>query len=129
VKYLQIRGLHTLTKIDPKGFHYPTLSYYKGHETDLWDRPEVLQVASSEPYGRPRIMVYYKDNHDNAEEIRAEVDLWNSDPEKYWNLEFIRLYTEQCDKLEQRLIDDAKLLKQSRKKLKKLQEKVQIKWQ
>lgn len=124
MEYLKVRGLHTLKTINPKEFHYPSLSYYKGLETDYWDRPEVLQVQSSEPYGKPRIMVYYNDSHVNAEEIRAEVDLWNADPKKYWNLEFIRLYEEQCAKLEQRLVDDAKLLKQSKKKLKKLQGKV-----
>lgn len=123
MKYLKVRGLHNLDNIDIKTFHYPLTSYYLGH-VDGCDRDEVIHVASSETYGQPRIQLYYANNYDNAEEIRAESDLWDTDPEKYWNLEFIRLYEEQCAKLEQSLIDDSKLLKKSKKSLKKLQGKV-----
>jgi hypothetical protein len=120
MNYLKVRGLHNLDKIDLKTFNYPRITIYVGHDTDGWDRPEVIHSYSCVPYGEKPIQLYYASNHDHAREIRAEVDQWNTDPKKYWEMEFTRLYELECEVLEQRIADDKKRIKKAKKMLKKL---------
>lgn len=124
MKYLKLRSAHYLDNIDLKTFSYPKMSSYKGK--DSWDHQPYISAETWENYAPNTRQVYfeeYKDLDAIYPELRAEVDLWNTDPKKYWTEELIRLHELRITQLELNIAKEKDILKRTKKTLKKLQEK------
>ncbi|WP_411721695.1 hypothetical protein [Mycetocola sp.] len=120
MKYLKLNP-HDLSRIDLKTFTYPRITYFKGLDRDGWDSMRnVLHVWMPVPYGERSINLYFKESHENCDEVTAEADLWNSDPKKYWADALIRATDDECSSIEAEIESRKKNLKRLKKMQKKL---------
>lgn len=120
MKYVQLKP-HDLNRIDLKTFKYPALTYYKGLDRDGWDSMRnILEVWMPVPYGEQKITLYWKESHADFDEIRKEVELWNSDPEKHWTEAMISACEEKCASIESEIENRKKDLKRLKKMQKNL---------
>ena len=123
MKYLKAQS-YQLQRLLHKDFTFPRITVHVGSERNGWNEPEdIISVYACLSYGEPKLGLLYQSGHENVDEIRAEVDLWNTDPRKFWIGEIARLYVEANEALEEYVVREKERLKALKKRLKKIQEK------